>query len=172
MELISGDFKGSRVIFFSTSLTQASGVPPNYLVYASTKGAVEQLTRVLAKDLGTRGITVNTVAPGPIDTDMFRTGKTEQQINFFAGMHPQKRLGTTDEVGNVVSFLASDEASWVNGQTLMVNGVSRLRHHDMESYSQVCICRVLPYDRESQAVCGLVSRVVPVRISAESCAST
>ncbi|EIW58103.1 NAD-P-binding protein [Trametes versicolor FP-101664 SS1] len=113
---------GGRVIFFSTSLTQASGVPPNYLVYASTKGAVEQLTRVLAKDLGTRGITVNTVAPGPIDTDMFRAGKTEQQINFFAGMHPEKRLGTTDEVGNVVAFLASEEASWVNGQTLMVNG--------------------------------------------------
>ncbi|KAI0630632.1 NAD-P-binding protein [Trametes polyzona] len=113
---------GGRVIFFSTSVAHASGVLPNYLVYAATKGAVEQLTRVLAKDLGARGITVNTVAPGPIDTDLFRNGKTEQQINFFAGLHPQKRLGTADEVSNVVSFLVSEEASWVNGQTLMVNG--------------------------------------------------
>ncbi len=167
MKLIGGDSIGGRVIFFSTSLTQASGVPPNYLVYASTKGAVEQLTRVLAKDLGARGITVNTVAPGPIDTDMFRAGKTEQQINFFAGMHPEKRLGTTDEVGNVVAFLASDEASWVNGQTLMVNGVSVLRRYGLESHSRTCFCRALPYDGERRVDCDIVSCVALVRISAE-----
>ncbi|KAI0766637.1 NAD-P-binding protein [Trametes elegans] len=114
---------GGRIIFFSTSLAHASTITPEYLVYASTKGAVEQLSRVLAKDLGARGITVNTVSPGPIDTDLFRNGKSEQQINFIAGLHPQKRLGTANEVSNVVSFLASDEASWVNGQTLLVNGV-------------------------------------------------
>ncbi|KAI0364730.1 NAD-P-binding protein [Pilatotrama ljubarskyi] len=113
---------GGRIICFSTSLTRASGVSPEYLVYASTKGAVEQLSRILAKELGPRGITVNTIAPGPIDTDMFRNGKSEQQINFVAGLHPQKRLGTAEEVSNVVAFLASPEASWVNGQTLMVNG--------------------------------------------------
>ncbi|KAI0676367.1 NAD-P-binding protein [Trametes maxima] len=113
---------GGRVIFFSTSLTRASAIQPNYLVYAATKGAVEQLARVLAKDLGARGVTVNTIAPGPTDTEMFRNGKTEQQIGFLAGLHPQKRLGTVDEVGNAVAFLVSEEASWVNGQTLMVNG--------------------------------------------------
>ncbi|KAI0331680.1 NAD-P-binding protein [Cubamyces sp. BRFM 1775] len=113
---------GGRIFFFSTSLTRSSGVTPDYLVYASTKGAVEQFSRILAKDLGTRGITVNTISPGPTDTDMFRNGKTEQQINFLAGLHPQKRLGTVDEVSKVVSFLVSDDASWVNGQTLMVNG--------------------------------------------------
>ncbi|OSD04901.1 NAD-P-binding protein [Trametes coccinea BRFM310] len=114
---------GSRVIFFSTSLTRASIVPPDYLLYASTKGAVEQFSRILAKDLGASGITVNTVSPGPIDTDLFRQGKTEQQINFFKGLHPQKRLGTAEEVSNVVSFLVSEEASWVNGQTILINGV-------------------------------------------------
>ncbi|KAI0642770.1 NAD-P-binding protein [Trametes meyenii] len=113
---------GGRVIFFSTSLTRASAIQPNYLVYAATKGAVEQLARVLAKDLGARGVTVNTIAPGPTDTAMFRDGKTEQQIGFLAGLHPQKRLGTVDEVGNAVAFLVSEDASWVNGQTLMVNG--------------------------------------------------
>ncbi|KAI0794610.1 NAD-P-binding protein [Fomes fomentarius] len=116
--------EGSRIIFFSTALVGASFVAPNYLLYVSTKGATEQLSRVLAKDLGTRGITVNTVAPGPIDTDLFRQDKTEQQINFIAGMHPQKRLGTAEEVSNVVAFLVSQEASWVNGQTLRVTGGS------------------------------------------------
>ncbi len=81
---------------------------------------------MLAKDLGARGINVNSVAPGPIDTDLFRKGKTEERINFFAGLHPQKRLGQPEEVSNVVQFLVSDEANWVNGQTVHVNGVSRV----------------------------------------------
>ncbi|KAM5541454.1 hypothetical protein V8D89_005008 [Ganoderma adspersum] len=113
---------GGKVVLFSTSLTHASVIPPNYLVYAATKGAVEQLVRVLAKDLGARGISVNSVAPGPIDTDLFRKGKTEERISFFAGLHPQKRLGQPEEVSNVVQFLVSDEANWVNGQTIHVNG--------------------------------------------------
>lgn len=115
---------GGRIVFFSSSLAHMSTVPPHYLVYAATKGAVEQLSRVLAKELGPRGITVNTVGPGPIDTDMFRTGKTEEQIALFASHHPQKRLGKPEEVSDVVAFLVSKDASWVNGQTLMVNGVS------------------------------------------------
>ncbi|EJF56257.1 short chain dehydrogenase/ reductase [Dichomitus squalens LYAD-421 SS1] len=113
---------GSKVVLFSTSLTHASTIPPNYLLYAATKGAVEQINRVLAKDLGARGINVNTVAPGPIDTDLFRHGKTEQQIAFFESIHPQKRLGQAEEVSNLVQFLVSDEASWINGQTIRVNG--------------------------------------------------
>ncbi|KAI0924128.1 hypothetical protein AcW1_006331 [Taiwanofungus camphoratus] len=114
--------EGGRIILFSTSLTRASAIAPNYLVYAATKGAIDQMTRVLAKDLGARGITVNTVSPGPIDTDMFREGKPEQLINLIANQHPQKRIGQPDEVSPVVSFLASEQASWVNGQNLMVNG--------------------------------------------------
>ena len=81
------------------------------------------MCRVLAKDLGARGITVNTVAPGPIDTDMFRAGKPDELIKFFENLHPAKRLGQPEEVAKVVGFLASEESGWVNGQTLRVNGV-------------------------------------------------
>ncbi|KZP21490.1 NAD(P)-binding protein [Athelia psychrophila] len=113
---------GGRIIFFSSSLTKASSVLPNALVYVASKGAIEQISRVLAKDLGARGITVNTVSPGPVDTALFREGKTEQQIQFIAGLHPAKRLGTPDEIAPAVAFLASPDATWVNGQNLLVNG--------------------------------------------------
>ncbi|KAH9929637.1 hypothetical protein B0H21DRAFT_826172 [Amylocystis lapponica] len=115
---------GGRVIFFSTSLTRNSMITPTYLVYAATKGAVEQMMRVLAKDLGARGITVNTVSPGPIDTDLFRAGKPEQLLQMIAGTHPLKRIGEPDEVSPVVAFLAREEASWVNGHNIFVNGGS------------------------------------------------
>jgi len=113
---------GGRIIFFSSSLTHASSVLPNALVYVASKGAIEQVARVLAKDLGARGITVNTVSPGPVDTALFREGKTEQQIQFIAGLHPSKRLGTPEEIAPAVAFLASPDATWVNGQNLLVNG--------------------------------------------------
>ncbi|KAH8091042.1 hypothetical protein BXZ70DRAFT_954061 [Cristinia sonorae] len=113
---------GGRIVFFSTSLTMNTNVPSNYLLYVSTKGAIQQFTRVLAKDLGAKGITVNCVAPGPTDTELFREGKPEALIQQFASMHPMKRIGTPEEIGPVVSFLAKEESSWVNGQTLFVNG--------------------------------------------------
>ena len=84
---------------------------------------MEQLCRVLAKDLGARNITVNTISPGPVDTPLFREGKTEQQIQFIAGLNPSNRLGLPDDIAPVVNFLASPAASWVNGQNIMVNGV-------------------------------------------------
>ncbi|KAF7978627.1 hypothetical protein HWV62_45116 [Athelia sp. TMB] len=115
---------GGRIIFFSSSLTKATTLLPNALVYVASKGAVEQICRVLAKDLGARGITVNTVSPGPVDTPLFREGKTEQQIAFIAGLNPSKRLGTPEEIAPAVAFLASPEATWVNGQNILVNGVS------------------------------------------------
>ncbi|THH28272.1 hypothetical protein EUX98_g5912 [Antrodiella citrinella] len=114
--------EGGRILFFSSSLTINTAVPPNYVLYVSTKGAVEQIVRVLAKDLGTKGITVNAIAPGPTDTDLFRNGKSQQLIQTFEGMHPMKRLGQTSEIASVVSFLVSKEATWVNGQTWFVNG--------------------------------------------------
>jgi len=113
---------GGRVVFFSTSLTLNTAPPPNYVLYISTKGAVEQIVRVLAKDLGARGITVNAIAPGPTDTDLFREGKSEQLIQTFAGFHPLKRLGQPDEIAQVLAFLVSPQATWVNGQTYFVNG--------------------------------------------------
>ncbi|KAI0319152.1 hypothetical protein OF83DRAFT_1055530 [Amylostereum chailletii] len=114
---------GGRVIFFSTTLAHASGVMPIHLVYCASKGAIEQIARVLAKDLGARGITVNTVSPGPTDTELFRKGKTDEMINMFAGFAPSKRLGQPDDIAPVVAFLASEGARWVNGQNILVNGV-------------------------------------------------
>jgi len=113
---------GGRVIFVSTSLTKASIVLPNALAYVASKGAIEQISRVLAKDLASRGITVNTVSPGPVDTPLFREGKTEQQIQFITGLNPSKRLGLPEDIAPTVSFLASPAATWVNGQNIMVNG--------------------------------------------------
>jgi len=114
--------EGGRIIFFSTSIAKNSAVTPPYLVYAATKGAIEQFSRVLSKDLGAKGITVNTVSPGPVDTAMFREGKPEQLITAIANSHPSKRLGTVDDIAPVVAFLASPEAAWVNGQNIMING--------------------------------------------------
>ena len=93
-------------------------------MYAATKGATEQISRVLAKNFGARGIAVNCVSPGPTDTDLFRSGKTAQRVTFMENAHPVKRLGQPDEVASAVTFLASPEASWVNGQNIRVNGVS------------------------------------------------
>lgn len=115
---------GGRVFFVSTSLTKFSGVPADYLLYAATKGSVEQMTRVLSKDLGARGINVNAIAPGPTNTELFRNGKSEQLINFFCNLHPQKRIAEADEISPIIAMLSRDEASWINGQTIFVNGVS------------------------------------------------
>ena len=74
---------GGRVFFVSSSVTKFSGVPPDYLLYSATKGSVEQMTRVLSKDLGSRGINVNAIAPGPTKTDLFLNGKSDELIDFF-----------------------------------------------------------------------------------------
>ncbi|KAJ6530955.1 hypothetical protein DFH09DRAFT_994346 [Mycena vulgaris] len=113
---------GGRIIFFSTSLTASSVLAPNTLVYVASKAAVEQISRILAKDLGAKGITVNTVSPGPVDTPLFRAGKPESQIEMLAKLAPPGRLGTVEDIAPVVSFLASPAAQWVNGQNLRVNG--------------------------------------------------
>lgn len=115
---------GSRVIFFSSTTAHMSSVTPNYVVYTATKGAIEQFTRILAKDLGTRGVTVNCVAPGPVDTELFRAGKSPETIATFENLHPAKRLGEPDDIAPVVAFLAREDSRWVNGQTILVNGVS------------------------------------------------
>ncbi|KAJ7506917.1 hypothetical protein B0H11DRAFT_1973368 [Mycena galericulata] len=113
---------GGRIIFFSTSLTASSVVTPNALVYTASKGAVEQISRILAKDLGAKGITVNTVSPGPVDTPLFREGKPQQLIDYIAKLAPSGRLGEVEDIAPVVSFLASPAAQWLNGQNVRVNG--------------------------------------------------
>ncbi|MGI8503938.1 MAG: SDR family oxidoreductase [Hassallia sp.] len=111
---------GGRIINFSSSTTAM--MLPKYGAYVATKGAVEQMTRVLAKELGTKDITVNVVSPGPTDTELFREGKTEEQINHFAQMAALGRLGQVEDLADVVAFLASDEARWITGQNIRVNG--------------------------------------------------
>ncbi|KAF0719014.1 Aste57867_1334 [Aphanomyces stellatus] len=124
-QLLAPNFQaGSRVIFISSSLTATSSITPNYTLYVTSKGAVEQLSRTLARDLGKRGITVNTVSPGPTNTELFFEGKPEAVVNAITSVNPLGRLGEPEEIANVVAFLAGPDASWVNGQNIRANGGS------------------------------------------------
>lgn len=109
-----------RIINFSTSV--AGHMFPMYSVYAGTKGAVEQFTRQLAKEFGPKGITINAVAPGPINTELFTVGKTKEQIESLCKMNAFGRLGEPNDIANVVLFLASAQSQWVTGQTIRING--------------------------------------------------
>jgi 3-oxoacyl-[acyl-carrier protein] reductase len=108
------------IINFSSSTTRM--MLPGYGTYVATKGAVEQLTRVFAKEMGARGITVNAVLPGPVNTELFTQGKTGEQIARIASLNPFNRIGETDDIAKVVVFLAGDDAKWISGQTIGING--------------------------------------------------
>ncbi len=95
---------------------------PTYSAYAASKGAIEQITRVLAKELGERGIRVNTLAPGPVDTDLFRRGKSEETIKQLASFAAFGRIGTVEDIADMVSLLVDERARWVTGQNIPVNG--------------------------------------------------
>lgn len=109
-----------RVISLSSTVTRL--LLPKYGAYAATKAAVEQLTRIFAREMGKRGITANIVSPGPVDTELFRTGKTEADIERMASMAALGRIGSVQDIAQVVLFLASDEARWITGQNIGVNG--------------------------------------------------
>lgn len=111
---------GGRIINLS-STTLALNLP-GYAVYNGTKAAVEAFTRVFAKELRGRRITVNAVAPGPVATELFLNGKSEEQIQTFARMPPLERLGQPEDIAGVVAFLAGADGAWVNGQVLRANG--------------------------------------------------
>ncbi|MER3494722.1 MAG: 3-ketoacyl-ACP reductase [Mastigocladus sp. ERB_26_2] len=111
---------GGRIINFSSSTTAM--MLPTYSAYVGTKGAVEQITRIVAKELGSRGITVNAISPGPTDTELFRQGKTEEQINRLAQASALGGLGEVQDIADVVAFIASDAARWITGQNIRVNG--------------------------------------------------
>lgn len=109
-----------RIVNFSSS-TVALNLP-GYSVYIASKAAVESLTQVFAKELRGRQITVNAVAPGPVATELFLHGKSEEQIQNFAKMPPLERLGQPEDIASIISFLVSPAAGWVNGQILRANG--------------------------------------------------
>lgn len=113
---------GSHIVLISTTLCAASTVMPPYLTYLATKGAIEQMTRVMAKDLGRKGICVNCVAPGPTSTKLFMAHQTEQTLKFLGNLNPNGRIGEPDEVADAISFLCGSDSRWVMGQTLRVNG--------------------------------------------------
>ena len=111
---------GGRIINISTTVTKI--MMPGYGLYAASKGAVDQITRVLSRELGEKNITVNAISPGPVDTELFRAGKSEEQIAQMAGMSAFNRIGTPADVAGAVALLVSDDASWITGQNIYVNG--------------------------------------------------
>jgi 3-oxoacyl-[acyl-carrier protein] reductase len=111
---------GGRIIAFSSSVLAKSF--PSYGPYIASKAGVEGLVHVLANELRGRNITVNAVAPGPVATELFLKGKTEEQIAQIANMAPLERLGQPADIASVVSFLAGPDGGWVNSQILRANG--------------------------------------------------
>ncbi len=111
--------KGS-IINFSTSVNRI--MLPAYGTYVATKAAVEQLTRVFSKEVGARGINVNSVAPVATNTELFTNGKSEEVIARLASLSAFNRIGEPDDIAQVVVFLAGDDAKWINAQNIGVNG--------------------------------------------------
>jgi len=110
---------GGAIINFSTSVTKLA--LPSYSVYAASKGAVDAMTPVLARELRGRDVTVNAVAPGPTATPLFLEGKDEATIERLAKQPPLERLGTPEDIAETVAHLAGP-ARWINGQVIYVNG--------------------------------------------------
>ena len=111
---------GGRIINLSSTVTRL--MMPTYGTYSATKSAVEQLTRVFAKEIGSRGITVNSISPGPTNTELFTEGKNEEAIKRLASMAALGRIGEPDDIARVVLFLASDDSGWVSAQNIGANG--------------------------------------------------
>jgi NAD(P)-dependent dehydrogenase (short-subunit alcohol dehydrogenase family) len=110
------------VIFISSGSTRFN--VPGYSVYASLKGAIEVLTRYVAKEFGSRGIRSNVVAPGAIETDFNNAAirNSPERKKFLASLSPLGRVGQADDIGSVVAFLCTDDAKWINGQRIEVSG--------------------------------------------------
>ena len=116
--------KGSSIVLVSS--LAANAAVGTLAAYAATKGAIATLVKHFASDLGERGVRVNAVAPGAIATDMSSFTKTDAGRDFTLSIQALKRLGQPDDVGDVVAFLASNEARWINGDTVRVDGGSKL----------------------------------------------
>ncbi|KAL5720576.1 3-oxoacyl-[acyl-carrier-protein] reductase [Ranunculus cassubicifolius] len=111
---------GGRIIAITSSAI--GGLYPGYAAYAASKAAVETMVKILAKELKGTGITANCIAPGPVGTEMFYAGKSEEMVKRLAEACPLGRIGETEDVAPLVGFIASDAGGWVNGQVLRANG--------------------------------------------------
>jgi 3-oxoacyl-[acyl-carrier protein] reductase len=111
---------GGRIISLSSSVVGL--YQPGYAVYAATKAGVEALTRVLAKEMRGRNITVNAIAPGPTETELFLEGKPPELVERLAKLAPLERLGQPEDIANAIAFLAGPGGTWINGQILRANG--------------------------------------------------
>jgi len=120
--LLSSMNDNGGIIFISSGSTRFN--VPGYSVYASLKGAIEVLTKYVAKEFGNRGIRSNVVAPGAIETDFNNAAirNNPDRKKFLASLSPLSRVGQTDDIGSVVAFLCTDEAKWINGQRIEVSG--------------------------------------------------
>jgi 3-oxoacyl-[acyl-carrier protein] reductase len=116
--------EGSSIVLLSSLGARAA--VGTLSAYSATKGAVDTLVRHFAFIFGARGVRVNAVAPGVVETDMSNFTKTEAGRNFALGMQALKRIAQPDDIGGVVAFLASDDARWITGDTIHVDGGSKL----------------------------------------------
>jgi NAD(P)-dependent dehydrogenase (short-subunit alcohol dehydrogenase family) len=112
--------ENGRIIAIGTSLT--AGAAPGYALYAGTKAPVEEFTRILAKEVGKRGITVNCIAPGPLDNSFFHAAETPQSVAYAASLSVVGRLGKESDIAPLVEHLASAGSQWITGQTHWING--------------------------------------------------
>ncbi len=111
---------GGRIVSFSSSVVGL--YQPTYAAYAATKAGIEAMSRILSKELGAKGITVNVIAPGPVATALFLKGKTDDDIKPIVGRTPLGRLGEPEDIARAISFLVGPDGGWINGQVLRANG--------------------------------------------------
>lgn len=111
---------GGRIVNIGTTLLGAT--TGYYAVYAGSKAPLEHFSRALAKEIGNRGVTVNTVAPGPLNTSFFYPAETAESVEFLKHMSPQNRLGEIEEIVPLIELLVSPKGGWITAQTLFING--------------------------------------------------
>jgi 3-oxoacyl-[acyl-carrier protein] reductase len=112
--------QNGRIINISSSTSRLS--MSTYAVYSAAKAAVEQMTRVFAKEIGSRGITVNAVLPGPMNTELFTKGKSEEMISRIASLSAFNRIGEVEDIVPMILFLCSEQSQWITGQNIGANG--------------------------------------------------
>jgi 3-oxoacyl-[acyl-carrier protein] reductase len=111
---------GGSIVNLSSSVVTLAF--PGYAAYSASKGAVEAMTLVVARELRGRDVTINAIAPGPTATALFLDGKDQETIDRLASQPPLERLGQPEDIARVIAFLVAPEGHWINGQVIRVNG--------------------------------------------------